>query len=154
MIPIKQYKTYFGTILSRIETVKHLILVSTEADLGVKIRDLTEDQFPLLVIVVPSADSVSTDPDNTYEVSICLIYLLQYVDVTMMEDTSFIETMDTIQQGISSIKQLMADDKGDHHTSPHFLHGLDLNQMHTDPEYNFFSCIGWSLTFNILTPGF
>lgn len=33
------------------------------------------------------------------------------------------------------------------------LHGLVPGRMHTDPEYNFLGCNGWSLSFAIKTKG-
>ncbi len=31
---------------------------------------------------------------------------------------------------------------------------LDLNRMHIDPEYNYYGCNGWSLSFNLQTASY
>ena len=154
MVRIRQYNDYFKGMLLKVPALKSFILVTAESDLMEKIRNISDDDFPLLIAVIPSADSIAPDPDNVLEASTCFLYVVKKLIQDSSSDESFLTLMETTQDVFTAVKLQMAADKSNHDTSPHFMHRMDLNRMHSDPEYNYLGCAGWSLSFNLLTPGF
>ena len=154
MIGILQYDSYFDTIALRIPGIKSVMLISAEADFALAIRNLPNEKFPAMLLIVPSADSIAPTPDSFTEVSTCLLYIIQKVEASEQTASSFLSVMANTQSLMASVKTLMASDKGNHSIQPHITHDINLNAMHTDPEYNFFGCHGWSLSFTINNNGF
>lgn len=155
MIRVNDFKTYAESFVSRITGLKKAIVVSNEAQLIKYLDRLKKSEFPLLVAVLPSADSTVRDNDNVKENSICLIYVLSKIDATSETYDSFIADMDSTQQLLSDVKNLMHQDKVSCGTTYHDLvKRLQCDKMHTDPEYNYLGCNGWSLSFIIENIGF
>ncbi|MEI6577693.1 MAG: hypothetical protein WCO63_16070 [Bacteroidota bacterium] len=154
MIGIASFKTYFDSIVSRLAGIKSITLISAEADFALAIRNLPVTRFPAMLLIVPSADSIAATPDSVFEVSTCLLYIIQKVEASDQTPALFLEVLSNTQALMASVKTLMAADKGTHSITPHLTHDINLNAMHTDPEYNFFGCHGWSLSFTINNNGF
>ncbi len=154
MISIKTYSAYFEGFVGRSAELKSFHLVSNEAQMQSCIRDMAASTFPALIALVPSADSVAQNVDSILEVNSCLIYVVSKIDSTTETGASFLANMDTTQSILTQIKNFMLSDRGQHSVFNHLLERIDINGMHTDPEYNYLGANGWSLSFSILTPGF
>lgn len=154
MISISTYNSYFQAMPSKVPQLKKVVVVATESDLQQKIKDMADEDFPVLVVVIPSADSIAPSADNVTEANTCLLYVLQKSDPAGYTDGAEITVWNTTQEVLKDVKNALAADKANHALSPHWIHDLDLNHMHTDPELNLFGCIGWSLSFTLITPGF
>lgn len=154
MIKLQDFKNYFDAYLTRIPAIKRCILVANEPQLLDYIKNMPESDFPALVVLIPSSDSIAANPDNIMEANSCLIYILSKINKLDETPASWFTNMGTTQQIMSDVKNMMLADRGNHDVMGHLLQRLDLNRMHTDPEYNYLGCNGWSLSFLILTPGF
>ena len=154
MIPIKLYADYFKTMLDKNIGIKSVIIVATEPQLANHIREMAAGDFPALIALVPSADSIAQNSDTILEANQCLIYVLIKIDSTLETRDSFIDKMEESQNILASIKNIMLADRAQHEVFNHLLERIDLNRMHTDPEYNYLGCNGWSLSFILSTPGF
>jgi hypothetical protein len=154
MISIKTYHDYFDSIVERSAALKSFRLVSNEAQMQSCIRDMPTSGFPALIALVPSADSVAQNIDSILEVNSCLIYVVSKIDSTTETNANFLANMETTQGILVQIKNFMLSDRSQHSVFNHLLERVDINGMHTDPEYNYLGANGWSLSFSILTPGF
>ncbi len=153
MISIKQLNDYFTDVVTRSQGIKSMMMISSEADFGLAIRNLSPEKFPAMLLIIPSADSVAPTTDSVSEVTTCLVYIIQKVEASDQTPASFVDVISVTQELMTLVKWIMLGDKGLHGPG-HITHDINLNGMHTDPEYNFFGCHGWSLSFTIVNPGF
>lgn len=152
MIRITEYRDYFKTVQQRLG-ITTLKMISGEAQIISFLRDLPFESCPVLVLVIPSSDTIASDEDNIMEPSTGILFLLSKVDTTMETEDTMVSGLQVTQDYLKSIKELMRADK-EAHDAPHLLHYIDFNRLHTDPEINLSGCNGWSLSFIINSPGF
>lgn len=153
MISIKKYKQYWEHILTEVPDLKAMALVATEEGLGKKIKD--QKDFPLLVVIIPSSDPRSPDPDNIRELNQGIIFILYHRAASDQTDDNYVEDMDNTQLIMKAVKEAMHTDMAECELEFHpEMKELDTNSFHMDPEYNFLGCHGWSLSFQFLSTGY
>jgi len=152
MIRITPYRDYFKSLCTRLR-IPCLKMVSSETQIISFLRDTPTEQFPVMVLIIPSSDSISQDEDNILEPSTGLVFILIKTDITIETEDSFLNTMQQTQDIMAQVKSMMLSDRNTH-VSPHFLHNMDFDRLHTDPEVNLSGCNGWSLSFVINSQGF
>jgi len=158
MIAIRIYKAYWESIATRILAALNYtitpLFVRTELELTKKIKEIA-DQDHIMVVVIPSSDTTSVNYDNIKEKETGIVYALKKTHRGNENDEDALTTMDETQQIITKIKELMLDDAQDCDAEYHqLMKDLDFNRMHTDPEYEFLGCDGYSVSFIIQTNGF
>ena len=151
MIKIGTFKTYLQNIETRIDAITKVKVVATENQLVKHIDDFEETDI-VLIGIIPSADSKGRDVDNIIEMETVLLFILGKTS-SSTEDDEF-NKMEAFQHVITALKTLLIEDKQDTENECNLMKGLDLNSIHTDPEYNYLGCNGYSLSFNITTHGF
>ena len=154
MIKLDVYKGYWLDVKARINGLSRVILVRSEDELRDKIKALANKEI-FLVVVIPSTDTDSLDLDNIRERETCIVYLL--IKVARANQTEFDVEGDLMftQDKISMIKNFMlADAQNCEHPYHSLLKQIAFSSMHTDPEYNYLGCDGYSLSFTLLTNGF
>lgn len=155
MIKISDYKSYWEHVLDELtaDGLKYVALVATEEGLGKKIKDIKE--FPALISIIPSSDPVSPNTDTIGEMNSGMIFVLMKRPQSDQSDSVFLSDMDTTQELMKKVKELMTEDKTNCDAEFHlFMKRLDVQSMHQDPEYNYLGCNGWSLSFQFETLGF
>jgi len=130
-------------------SIDQSMIVADESELSESIKELN-DQETVLIAKIPSSDSEALDGDNMLEKEQCLIFVLQKVDFKSM--TSIERTIVRIytQAMMTSVKvhmKALALDTDHNNEYTVLMRRLDLNGMHTDPEYDYMGCTGWSLSF-------
>ena len=154
MTDLHFYKEYWLSFIDRYMGITRVILVRSEDELRDKIATIKTKE-PFLVVVIPSSDTDSPDHDNIRERETCIIYLL--IKVSRQNQTEKDIEADQIftQVKISALKSFMLADAQDG-THPHIemLRQIEFSSMHTDPEYNYLGCDGYSLSFTLITKGF
>lgn len=150
MIKIKEYKAYGDTLKTRNSLITKVVLVYTEADLSKKIREITQNDV-VLMMVVPSADSQAIDFDNITEKNTHVFYVLMKPDRTDITDTTLLDLMEDTQDIIEWVKNTMLADKT---ICGNIMRFLEPNNIHTDPEHDLSGCYGWSISYNLKTIGF
>ena len=154
MIKVRELKTYFDSCINRLDSIKKLILVVNESQLADKIRDLKQADCPFMVLVIPSADALAKDNDNITEANSLLLYILQKASRSDLTDELELLMYEITQNAISDLKNLMLADKQNSDNGCSFLRKLNLDTFHTDPEYNYLDCYGWSLSFVVDSFGY
>lgn len=154
MTDIKIYRDYWLSVKARITSIKHVILVRTEAELKVKVAKIPNDEI-FLVLVVPSSDTSAPDFDNIREKETAIVYALKKVARSNQTEVSEVDDMQQMQQLIRSIKDMMLADAENCANAYHDLvKEIDFSRMHTDPEFNFLESDGYSISFVLTTQGF
>ena len=154
MINISLYKEFWLDVKSRIQGISRVILVRTEEELRDKIKAIGNKEL-FLVVVVPSSDTTSRDHDNIRERETCIIYVLVKVARANQTEEGSVSDMILTQDNISAIKHLMLVDSDNHTSTYHsILEEIDFSSMHTDPEYQYLECDGYSISFTLTTKGF
>lgn len=127
-------------------------LFRTEAELSQVIKDLSGW---LLVAIVPSSDTQAISNNNVFENEQAIVYIIQKIDHKDQDEEDAINGIEDAQQKIFDLKMYLyeiATNCG--HVFHPWLKQLELNTLHTDPEYNFLGCDGYSLSFVIKTNWF
>lgn len=155
MIGISTYTDYWKHCVEEIDSLKSYHVVATEEGMGKKIKDISSDQFPALIAVIPSATPHTSDVDSVIERNQALIFILIRRAAADKSDTVFTADMDLTQSVMKAVKQLLTDDHTDCDSKFHVtMKRLKVESFHQDPEYNYLGCDGWSLSFEFDTEGF
>ena len=153
MISVSDYSAYWQSIKEAIAGLKSAHLVANEAHLKDVINKPGE-LFPMLLATIPSADPQSRDIDSMAEINTCLIFILDKVAAADRTNANYITKMTQLQEIIKDVKEHMAlDYEGCSRPGHTIMQRLELGSMHQDPEYNYLSCDGWSLSFRFTTLG-
>lgn len=153
---IKTYTDYFKTdVKNAVSEITRVIIVSNESQLADKIKNVKASDI-ILVVIVPSADVNAMNVDDLFTMNTCLLYVLKFYTNRDKVDSDFENALEETQDIAAAIAQKMIDDvnTSEHGDCPHIMHYFEPNGMHIDPEYNYLGCNGWSLSFNLKTPGF
>lgn len=153
MIKIRDLNNYMDSCMSRIDLITKSHLISTENQLVKKVADFDYSDI-VLIIIIPSADSKGKDVDNIIESETIIMFILGKIDESSEDDDDFIDNMEIFQNTVTELKELMIADKQDTESGCHLMKGLDLSSIHTDPEYNYLGCNGYSLSCNVTSHEF
>lgn len=153
MVRTSDYRAYFEAMKvldARITIVKPVIKEDHLAGIIKKIKSTDI----ILTCVIPSADTNALDGDNYGDLNSGLIYILKKADRTGDIDSKVWERIDLLQEIMEGVKNKMLFDNANCEDYPNMMSLLELNSLHTDPEYDFLGCDGWSLSFNFKTNEF
>jgi len=148
MISIQDLKEFALHIQNLIELEK-IFLVSREEQLQKFIKEI-ESNKAFGILVIPASKGEGENQDNYTESSILLIYLLQKVNDKSTDHDSYLNILAALQDKLKLLKTdfINAIDNCDH--AQHILlKKLDLKSTHTDPEFNYIGCHGWSFSFRV-----
>ncbi|HLP05093.1 MAG TPA: hypothetical protein VK152_06665 [Paludibacter sp.] len=142
MTNLNDLKEYWESMLQKQPGLKSVFFITEEGDVKDFISDISPEQQPFALVLVPSGNSQGSEQDNFREQTRHLFYILE-------KENSFRKTSLDIQVETQPLTeaikmQLLAD------KSPcNLLRYLDEGSFHTDPERKkFSSCTGWSVSFN------
>lgn len=142
MILITDYEAYWNTIKERLPGIKTLDFINNDKDMGKSIQDLKKEQMPILFVAVPSGDGFG-DVDNDQEKNIGLLFFMSKYDAQGKSKAYDIQK--ELQPIFEALKDLM---KNDSMNDCSIMANLEIESMHTDPEYKLYSDFsGWSLSF-------
>ena len=148
MIPIQDLKEFALHIQNLIELEK-VFLVSREEQLQKFIKEIESDKA-FGVLVIPASKGEGGNPDNYSESNTLLIYLLQKVNDKNTDHDSYLNILAALQDKLELVKTdfINAIDNCDH-AQFILLKKLDVKSTHTDPEFNYMGCHGWSFSFRV-----
>lgn len=150
MIRISNLKAFWDNF-AQTNGIDLVVYVVVESQLADKIRDVTANTN-FLVVVVPNSDTHGYNSNSVIEVNTCLVYALRKLDKSIIqEENNFVDYYGELQDLITLIKTTILELKNNETQSCSLFKGLDVNSMHTDPEYNYLGTYGWSLSFNTNT---
>lgn len=153
MMKISDFNTYWDAMATRVNATK-CILVRTEPEMAQKIKNIDANEL-FLVAVVPSSDTQSRDIDNIMEKEMVIVYALMKVSHKEQNDADMVNDMGISQECITAIKTSLMEDSENHEAFLHqYIKRIDFSRMHTDPEYNYMECDGYSLSFELISPSF
>jgi hypothetical protein len=148
MIRVKTYKHFFEHMAEAVQGISKVYTVADEQELEKFLRDL-EDKEVVLVAVIPSSDTIFSDLDNKQEQDNAVVYILKKTSDSDMTEDDLLDLRDDTQIQITELKEQlhrMAMDTDS--LDPHIEMARRLVPVfHTDPEYNYLGCNGWSISF-------
>jgi len=128
--------------------VAGFVLVASEKHL---VKRLSDKSGVWIAATIPSADPETDNEDSIAENNIVWIFILEKVDPGSMSASSEINHYQKIQDVTAAVKNWLRDRKLD---GNEFFEYLNLQSLHTDPEYQFGGWNGWSINFNFDTSGY
>ena len=154
MLPIRTYKNYWETIQVRLQ-IDFLFLVKSEAKFQENVASMSKSDTAL-VVVEPSSDITAIDNDNIINHSNCLVYVItpySFDNSNAGDDLTISEQMQIL---CNKVLQTMKADSANHTIlqNIHFLHYMDFNGIHIDPEFDYLGSIGYSFSFKLQQEGF
>lgn len=150
---ISDYKAYWAAMATRVNATQS-VLVRTEPEMAQKIKNIDAGEL-FLVAVVPSSDTSARDIDNILEKEMIIVYALMKVSHKEQDDTDMLNDMGIAQECITAVKTYLKEDFENHEAFLHqYIKRIDFSRMHTDPEYQYMGCDGYSLSFELTSPGF
>lgn len=152
MIRIIDFNTILAVMTAAIQeenpALKGHVLVANEKHL---VKRLSDKSGVWIGATIPSADPETVNEDNVAENNIVWLFILEKVDPGSLTATAEIEHYQKIQDITTAVKNWLRDAKLD---GNEFLEHLNLQSLHTDPEYQFGGWNGWSINFNFDTSGY
>jgi hypothetical protein len=146
MITIAQI-TAFANRLKEATDLNHIILVTTESELTKKMQSVKSEQFPILVVVIPSYDATG-GRDNIGMMAQMIMFVLKKDRAQGATETNQMADMEETLAITNAITGILLNGFTDY-TDYIFYEGIQPASIHIDPEYNYLGCNGWSLGFNI-----
>lgn len=146
MITISQL-TEFGGRLKENTDLNGVILVTTESELTKKMQSIKMEQFPLLVIVIPSFDATG-GRESLSMMAQLIMFVLKKDRAQGATEANQMADMEETQAITSAITEILLNGFEDLPQGP-FYEGIQPSSIHIDPEYNYLGCNGWSLGFQI-----
>ena len=128
--------------------VAGFVLVANEKHL---VRKLGDKSGVWIAATIPSADPEVANEDNIAENNIFWMFILEKVDPGKFDDAGEIAHYQKIQDVVTGIKEWLRAQKLE---GNEFLEYLNLQSIHTDPEYQFGGWNGWSINGNFDTDGY
>jgi len=127
-------------------------LARTEDELAKIIKDV--DDY-MLIGIVPSSDTIAGGVDNIIENDTIVLYIIHKVSDRDRDDSQIEADITIAQQYVYDIKYMLQNlyDHFDHPLNS-LVRKIDFNSMHTDPEYNYMGCDGYSISFVLTTDWF
>lgn len=153
MLKVKQLYNYGASLVARVQGLHAYVFVSEYEELEDDIKNLSESQFPCLVFREPSGNSSGNEDNQTWSWQ-CLLYVLKKIDPSSETRETFLDKKSEMFDLVNEVKDLMIADMHNHELDAngiHFMHNLQTAGMHIDPENNFLGCIGYSLSFNLIS---
>lgn len=135
-------------IQKTIPELKGFVLVANENHL---VRRLSDKPGVWLGVTIPSSDPETVNEDSVAENNIVWIFILEKKDPGSMDAADELEHYQKIQDVTAAVKNWLRDKKLE---GNEFLEYLNLQSIHTDPEYQFGGWNGWSINFNFDTTGY
>jgi hypothetical protein len=148
MLKIRDYKNYWDKYRNIIPELDHVVLVASESGLAKKTSELKKSRF-ILAVVLPSADLNASNADAAKFDYDGIILALAPADQGATED-KFIDNIDICGNIIQTILETLSEDITG--GTCNIIKELDLNSVKIDPEVNYLSCNGYSMSFKFNYP--
>lgn len=148
MIRITDFNSLLSEMTGAITGVTGFVLVANEKHL---VKRLGDNRGVWLGVTIPSADPETVNEDSVAESNIVWIFILEKVDPGSLSASDELDHYQEIQDVATAVKQWLRDQKLD---GNELLEYLNLQSIHTDPEYQFGGWNGWSINFIFDTNGY
>jgi hypothetical protein len=145
MVPIRQYVTFFTSVVAEITAISRLIRIETDTQM-VKKADKLEHNELVLFLVTPSVRDMLADTDNQGDENVCMAYILKKVDPGNMDDADELNTLEETQNAAIALRENISNKRAQC-PAPYFTRHIKFNELH--PEFNMMGCIGYSWSFYI-----
>lgn len=147
MILITTFRNYAAEFKALLD-FEEIYLVSREEQLKDYVKEIELDKT-FGVMIVPSFLGNGQNEDNYTEFSTLLFYFLQKIDKKCTQDES-LDILEALQIKVEAFKTALINSIDDCQDPLHTLgNSLDLKSIHIDPEYNYLSCHGWSMSYKV-----
>jgi hypothetical protein len=148
MIAVLDYKAFWEYIAAAVQGITSVKTVGDIRELEKFLKDMPENEVNLIA-VLPSSDTDYTNLDNKQETDNSVVYLLKKTNASDMTENDLLMMRVQTQQQMTAVKEklyTMAMDMDS--TNKNILMARRLQPLfHTDPEYDFLGCNGWSISF-------
>jgi len=148
MIGVKKYKDFWDNIVNYIAGITLVKIVANEKELEKFLRDL-EDKEVVLIAVIPSSDTDFLNLDNKKEDDNSVVYILKKSNQSDMTEDELLTLRDDTQAQITNLKKKLYNMVCDTDSEDSFTRMARklIPSFHTDPEYDYLGCNGWSISF-------
>ncbi|RPJ58293.1 MAG: hypothetical protein EHM12_08015 [Dehalococcoidia bacterium] len=153
MINLRQWRDYIESIAISSNNIRKGIFIATRERFKEKTKNLTEENYPVLLSVLPDIAPASKNEDNIADLNIMLFFVL--VPIRRAEFDQEVEFLNW-ELGASccaDIKNKLRNDYFDRLQYP-FLEGLNFKSFVQEAVWNFEGFMGWSIAFELKSEGY
>lgn len=148
MLKVTDLNSFSANAVSAIAGLHTHFTIVTESHLRKKLRDLNVQQSPFLLAVLPSSHSEAPNKDaQSWQNELMFFILKGPIDYSNRTAQGEIDDYQETQDLAIALANYLDEQSGD----CNWLNEYDGDKIEIDPEYNFQSCDGWSVTMNIKT---
>lgn len=148
MVGIERLEDFAVAVVAQCDTLKSYEVVSTSAEL----KDVMDSvrEWPLLVVVIPSAKGNDRNRDARAELNIIMFFVLRPMRESMTREQRMDLWKET-QQGMLELKEFIHESRCGEFDD--LFSRMKFEDRVQEPEYNVIDCSGWSLAFEFETGG-
>lgn len=149
MIKLLQLRDLANDAVHHLPGLRKMIYVVDEAHLSKQLKDMPSEDFPILVTVIPSHSSNANNADNIRWNTSLLFFVLSKINRKQNTPDDVIEYYHSLQSLTLDFAMWMMDQKfSEQHCG--LLKDLQESGIQIEPEYNYFGCDGYSISFNLM----
>jgi hypothetical protein len=145
MIDLGRWREIGKFFAAEIPEINSFIYGASDEDIRAKVDKLDQNEFPVLVGILPSIFGIGTNFDQMGHESPLFYYCM--VSKNNMSDSETDEAWDNTLEGIKGIEKAVKDNV----ENPDWLefYHAKPDTIHIDPEYDMWGLMGWSIRFEI-----
>jgi hypothetical protein len=147
MITLSQLSSFANRIKDNTD-IQHTILVTTESELTKKMQSVRIEQFPVMMIVIPSYDASGVGRDDFRMTANMIIFILKRDRFQGANETTSMADMEETLAIAQKIIEYLINGFNESNDCA-FSDGIIPASFHVDPEFNYLGCNGCSLGFQI-----
>lgn len=145
MILIAQLEAYVSQLVQNTPGINHGLVVMDESHLAKQLRDLSADQFPLLVATYPMAQGTGQNWDAFMTDNAIIYFVLEKADQSANTHAQENTLYHNLQVAVMELINQFIRGKDTLNGTCHFSQTLAVNQLSIEPENLIAGCQGWSI---------
>lgn len=143
MLRYTEHRQLAQEVVTQVDALKKVIHVAAEDHFTKRLRDLTPDQFPCLVAVIPGASGSGQEDAVKFPHS-CLWFVLKHLGERERTDDTEHQTYQETELAVNQILDHLMSGQ----SSCAIARDIEWHTMEILPAYNYDQCDGWSISFD------
>lgn len=153
MINLDTLKAFGEAIVADNSILKRFELIDSESAFAELEQNMSKNDTPILIGVMPSADGDDNDSDNVAERSEMLLSVLEVIPPNSGIRQRFPVWKQT-SEAMTEVKEFIHKQIEEQSVYYELLSDCNFNKRRITPEYNYMGFMGWTLVFDYSVSGF
>ena len=142
MIPLRDYNRYWQGVCKRIKQLRTMVPITVDEELGQHLGDLSQDELPVLFVMVPDSEGEGDNADNYTDICEAVVLMGDKYD---SQCGGAIECLEEIQPIAEELKEILLTDSTQGCPVIKDIRPRSLRTVAVTNLYNNFA--GWMISF-------